>query len=318
MPLETSVYQTLLESTAAIPWKIDWKSMSFAYIGPQIETLLGWPPHSWVTVDDWAARMHADDRERVVGYCVTQSSKGCDHEADYRALCSNGTYVWIRDVVHVVRNDKGEVDALVGFMFDITERKRAEEQMAALHRELEALSYQDGLTGVANRRMFDLVCAREWANAQRSGLPLSLILFDIDFFKQYNDRYGHLAGDDCLRRVAQLLDGADKRPRDFFARYGGEEFILLLPETDAEAAAQVAERCRLLVFNDGIVHPVDTGSTVLTVSLGVGSAFPTVQDDCHAFIHLVDQRLYRAKIQGRNCVVGPIEGQASESLGGHA
>ncbi|MDB5759502.1 MAG: diguanylate cyclase [Burkholderia sp.] len=304
---EASVYQTLLESTAAIPWKIDWKSMQFAYIGPQIEPLLGWPTNSWATVDDWASRIHADDRERVVSYCVAQSSQGCDHEADYRALCRDGSYVWIRDVVHVVRTDGGEVEALVGFMFDITQRKQAEEQLAALNRELEALSYQDGLTGVANRRMFDLVCAREWANAQRSGLPLSLVMFDIDFFKQYNDRYGHLAGDDCLRRVAQLLDGANKRPRDFFARYGGEEFILLLPETDEAAASQVAERCRLIVVNDRIAHPVDTGSAVLTVSLGVGTVSPAARDECHAFIHLVDQCLYRAKIQGRNCVIGPTE-----------
>lgn len=300
---DTNVYQTLLESTKAIPWKIDWKAMQFSYIGPQIEALLGWPTSSWITINDWALRMHDDDRERVVNYCVAQSQQGVDHEADYRALRSDGTYVWIRDVVHVVRNAHGEIDALVGFMFDITERKRAEEQLAAAYRELEALSYRDGLTGVANRRMFDLVCAREWANAQRSQKPISLVMFDIDFFKQYNDTYGHLKGDDCLRRVAQLLDGIDKRPRDFFARYGGEEFILLLPETDTVAASQVAERCRLTIVEDRIAHPVATGSTVLTVSLGVGTVLPSPHDHCDRFIHLVDQRLYRAKTQGRNCIV---------------
>ena len=123
---DDSVYQTLLESTKAIPWKIDWDSMRFSYIGPQIESLLGWPQSSWVSAEDWAFRMHPDDREHVVNYCVSQSQAGTDHEADYRALTRDGGYVWIRDVVHVVRKDDGEVESLVGFMFDISERKRAE------------------------------------------------------------------------------------------------------------------------------------------------------------------------------------------------
>jgi diguanylate cyclase (GGDEF)-like protein len=132
---------------------------------------------------------------------------------------------------------------------------------------------------------------------------LSLVLFDIDYFKQYNDCYGHLRGDDCLKRVAQLLDDANKRPRDLFARYGGEEFILLLPETDAIAAKQVAERCRLSVLNENIAHDGVAGSAVLTVSLGVGTVCPGSRDESHAFLHQVDQRLYRAKTQGRNRVV---------------
>jgi diguanylate cyclase (GGDEF)-like protein len=151
--------------------------------------------------------------------------------------------------------------------------------------------------------MFDIVYSREWADAQRTQKPLSMVLFDIDYFKQYNDCYGHLRGDDCLKRVAQLLDGTNKRPRDFFARYGGEEFILLLPETDAIAAKQVAERCRLSVLDEKIIHDGATGSAVLTVSLGVGTVSPGSQDEGHAFIHQVDQRLYRAKTQGRNRVV---------------
>lgn len=136
---DSEVYRTLLESTRAIPWKIDWGSARFTYIGPQIEHLLGWSPSSWVSVDDWAARMHPDDRERVVGFCVSQSQAGVDHEADYRALTASGEYVWIRDVVHVVRDGNGRVEALVGFMFDITERKKTEEKLLSLQKELEVL-----------------------------------------------------------------------------------------------------------------------------------------------------------------------------------
>ena len=119
---DSTVYKTLLESTKAIPWKIDWATMQFAYIGPQIETLLGWAPDSWKTANDWAERMHPEDRQWVVDFCVSQSKSGIDHEADYRALTKDGHYVWIRDVVHVVRKENGEVEALIGLMFDISER----------------------------------------------------------------------------------------------------------------------------------------------------------------------------------------------------
>src|SRR5690606_20234228 len=177
---DNAVYKTLLEATKAIPWKIDWRTMTFAYIGPQIETLLGWPQSSWVSANDWAERMHPEDRDSVVGFCVSQSQAGIDHEADYRALTRDGGYVWIRDVVHVLRNKEGEVEALIGFMFDISQRKQAEQQLTQLQQQLEELSYVDGLTSVANRRMFDNRLQVEWNNAQRTAQPLSLILLDID------------------------------------------------------------------------------------------------------------------------------------------
>lgn len=214
---DSDVYKTLLESTKAIPWRIDWKTMTFSYIGPQIEELLGWKQHSWASVNDWVERMHPDDRDYVMDFCVSQSRAGIDHEADYRALTESGEYVWIRDVVHVVRKD-GEVEALVGFMFDISERKKTEEHLIRLQKQLEEYSFQDGLTGIANRRMFDTVLEREWNTAQRTGLPLSVMVLDIDYFKQYNDHYGHIKGDECLRRVAQTLSLAANRPRDFIAR----------------------------------------------------------------------------------------------------
>jgi diguanylate cyclase (GGDEF)-like protein/PAS domain S-box-containing protein len=300
---DSAVYKTLLESTKAIPWKIDWATMTFAYIGPQIETLLGWPQGSWLSANDWAERMHPEDREWVVNFCVAQSQSGLDHEADYRALTRDGRYVWIRDVVHVLRNAAGEVEALVGFMFDISERKQTEQKLLQLQKQLEELSYQDGLTGVANRRMFDNRLQMEWSNAQRNSLPLSLILLDIDYFKQYNDHYGHVRGDDCLKSVGQALSGAAVRPRDLLARYGGEEFVLLLPETDAQAAAQVAERCRQLIREQNIQHAHSQVAPLLTISLGVGTLVPGPFDQPEAFLERVDRLLYKAKHQGRDQAV---------------
>jgi diguanylate cyclase (GGDEF)-like protein/PAS domain S-box-containing protein len=299
----SAVYKTLLESTRAIPWKIDWDSKQFAYIGPQIEALLGWAPSSWVSVGDWASRMHPADREWVVDFCVAQSQAGVDHEADYRALTRDGRYVWIRDVVHVVRNPDGTVDSLVGFMFDISERKRTEQQLISLQKEMEELSFRDGLTGVANRRRFDAIVELEWGNARRNQQPLSMLMMDIDYFKQYNDRYGHLEGDACLKHVARILNSAATRARDLLARFGGEEFVLVLPETDEAAACKLAERCRDLILAERIPHEPSPIGPVLTISLGACTVTPSHGDELRPFIDAVDKRLYQAKQQGRNRIV---------------
>ncbi len=308
-PLDTSpdVYRTLLESTKAIPWRIDWATMRFTYIGPQIEALLGWSPSSWMTVNDWAERMHPEDRQKTVDFCVSQSQQGVDHEADYRALTRDGDYVWIRDVVHVVRRADGSVESLIGFMFDITARKQAEDKILQLQRELEVLSYRDSLTGVANRRMFDTLYPVEWAKARATGEPLSLVVVDIDYFKQYNDHYGHVQGDECLRRVAQVLDAGASRSRDLCARFGGEEFVLLLPATDAEAARGVAERCRKLLGNEALAHARSGVGREVTVSMGAGTIVPGSDDDPGVFLARVDHRLYQAKSAGRDriCDVEP-------------
>lgn len=299
---DSDVYKTLLESTRAIPWKIDWKTMQFAYIGPQIEQLLGWEPSSWVSVNDWAERMHPDDQKWVVDFCIEQSKSGTDHEADYRALTRDGNYVWIRDVVHVARDQNGEVEALIGFMFDISERKETEQKLLDLQKELEELSFKDGLTGVPNRRMLDSVLEEEWINARRNQQPLSLLLIDIDFFKQYNDCYGHIQGDDCLKQVAQTLSGAATRARDFFARFGGEEFVMVLPKTDADAARKIAERCQQLIFKLQIAHEQSEVSQLLTISIGSGAIVPSYKDELRDFIDSVDQALYQAKQEGRNWI----------------
>ncbi len=303
-PMEpaSDVYKTLLESTKAIPWKIDWKTLQFSYIGPQIEALLGWAPSSWVSVNDWAERMHPEDRAWVVDFCVAQSQSGTDHEADYRAMTKDGEYIWIRDVVHVARDENGEVEALIGFMFDISERKETEQKLLDLQKELEELSFKDGLTGVSNRRMFDSVLEREWVKARRDKQPLSLLLIDIDFFKQYNDFYGHILGDDCLKQVAQTLSTVATRSRDFFARFGGEEFVMVLPETDAEAAKIIAERCQKAIFKLQISHQQSDVSQLLTISIGAGTLVPTHSHDSRDFINTVDKALYQAKQQGRNTI----------------
>lgn len=298
---DSAVYKTLLESTRAIPWKIDWPTMRFAYIGPQIEPLLGWRQASWVSANDWASRIHPEDRERVVNFCIAQSQAGVDHEADYRALTQDNGYVWIRDVVHVVRNDAGEVESLVGFMFDISERKKTEEKLLALQKELEALSFKDGLTGIANRRQFDACLAREWESARSNQRPLSLVLVDVDFFKQYNDLYGHLQGDTCLTTLAQTLSLALVGPRDLVARYGGEEFILVLPDTDLAGAQRVAEKLSERLRTESFEAQGQRFS--VTQSVGVAEV---VQGDAVWALRVADRNLYQAKQAGRDRMVASV------------
>ena len=300
------IYKTLIESTLAIPWSIDWETKTFSYIGPQIEKLLGWPQHSWQSVQDWVDRMHEDDRDHVFNYCVSQSIAGLDHEADYQALKTNGEYTWIRDVVHVVRKPNGEVDSLVGFMFDISARKRQEDRLKAMQRKLEEYSYKDGLTGVANRRLFDEYYSREWLNSLRVQKPLSLIIADIDYFKQYNDVNGHIVGDACIQQIAQLLESSCMRPRDLVARYGGEEFVVVLPETNLKNAIEVAENIQRAVKAAALPHKASPVSDQLTLSLGVKCILPSEESDQMNFLSLADANLYQAKRLGRNRYVADL------------
>lgn len=167
---------------------------------------------------------------------------------------------------------------------------------------LESLSFQDGLTGIPNRRNFDKFIKANWKNAAREQLPLSLIMMDIDYFKFYNDSYGHLSGDYSLILVAKTLVSNIKRPVDLVARYGGEEFIAVLPNTDKEGALFVAERMRKSIEKLAIKHERSAVSDCVTISLGVASIIPQPSDSIANFIRNVDDALYLAKQEGRNRV----------------
>ena len=202
-------------------------------------------------------------------------------------------------MVHVVRKENGEVESLVGFMFDISDRKKKEEELTALHRKLEEFSYKDGLTEIANRRLFDDFYSREWYNAIREQKPISVILIDIDFFKQYNDFNGHIIGDACIKQIAQMLESCCVRPRDLVARYGGEEFAIVLPETHLEDAIQVATKILHMMDQANLPHRASPISENVTLSMGVKCILPTEKNDKIHFLNLVDQNLFKAKQTGR-------------------
>jgi diguanylate cyclase (GGDEF)-like protein len=169
---------------------------------------------------------------------------------------------------------------------------------------LETLSLRDGLTGIPNRRRFDDCLDRAWRQALRNDTPLSLVMADIDDFKAYNDTYGHLAGDDCLRAVARTLSCVLKRPGDLAARFGGEEFAIVLEETGLGGALHLAEAMRGAVAALGLPHPGSRAAGVVTISLGVACAVPSPDQGPRALLCLADRQLYEAKLAGRNRVVG--------------
>jgi len=177
------------------------------------------------------------------------------------------------------------------------ELKRSRDALARMART-------DGLTGVANRRTFDDMLLREWRRQARTGQPLSVIMIDVDHFKQYNDTYGHGAGDGCLKKVTHAAEGALQRPADVVARYGGEEFVALLPDTTLEGALSVAEGIRAAVIALEIEHAASKAAPHVTVSLGVACMIPEQDKEPSVLLEAADSQLYAAKSNGRDRVKG--------------
>jgi diguanylate cyclase (GGDEF)-like protein/PAS domain S-box-containing protein len=184
-----------------------------------------------------------------------------------------------------------------------TQQSQLYEQLKEANQQLQQLATRDGLTLLSNRRHFNESLEREWRQMERDRTPLSLILCDIDFFKPYNDTYGHQAGDECLKQVAVAIQKASKRPLDFVARYGGEEFAVILPDTDANGALCVGETIREAVKALQVPHRASASYQCITLSVGIATVMPGVESCVETLIQEADRALYRAKDQGRNCSV---------------
>ena len=173
---------------------------------------------------------------------------------------------------------------------------------------LDQLAYLDGLTEISNRRRFEEVFQKEWARSARNGTPLSLAMVDVDFFKQYNDNYGHAMGDIALQHIAKALDCVIRRPADLIARYGGEEFVLLLPETDAFAAQEVVHRCLQRVVDLNIPHEYSKAAAHVSISIGLVTKCMDNITSPQAFVMTADKNLYLAKETGRNRMIASVIG----------
>lgn len=215
----------------------------------------------------------------------------------------DGASLWTYCFARLTRGTSGRADGFNGFAFDISATVRTEEALKKANEKLTRMSSVDGLTQIPNRRKFDEHLENEWRRHKREEKPLSVILADIDYFKWFNDTYGHQKGDLCLKQVARTIDRNISRAGDLAARYGGEEFAVILPATDARGAAVVAEKIRERVRYLQIPHISSEVNDHVTLSLGSGTLMPNAENTPADLLSMADKALYQAKGEGRNRVV---------------
>ncbi len=276
-------------------------------IGLHPTRFVRWSTLPAVPFEQLFERMHAEPM-LVEGEHVRKDGSTFAAEASFSAITHAGQrriLVAARDITQ-----RKETEQRIAQALSAVERSRAEvedinRRLAESNRELQRLSRRDGLTGIANRRHFDEYLQLEWRRAERDGRPLALLIADVDHFKAYNDVYGHQAGDESLRRVAQAIDAQLSRSIDVAARYGGEEFAVILPETPLAGALNIAERMRGAVMGLRIRHEASNVSEFVTVSIGAASIIPQRGESPDRLVGAADQALYDAKQGGRNRVCPP-------------
>lgn len=260
---------------------------------------------------DFLRQLKSDVRYKDIPVVVT-SEGGFDQ--NIRTAYAYGANDFIRKPFHAAET-KARIHASLRLNHEIDRRKARENEITEIANQLRdltqvlmKLSLIDPLTGVANRRSFDQNAEQEFKRARRNKKPFSVVLFDVDHFKLYNDHYGHPAGDLCLRKLAQEVLSSIKRPGDMLARYGGEEFAIILPETDQHGASVIADRILYSIEKLGIRHEYNSASQVVTVSVGVATFNGNNQNfTIEQLIQLADKALYEAKKMGRNRQVSCVD-----------
>lgn len=270
------------------------------YVSPSSLKVYGWDPAE-VQGKTMEHFVLAEDMPKVMASIENALIPGTEEQTvTARIRCKDGSIVWTEANWRIIRDaSTGEVIEFVIVLRDVTERKLLEDR-------LSALAMTDGLTGLANRRAFDEALEREWKRTLREGTQVSLLMLDVDHFKRFNDLYGHQAGDDCLRAVAQAVVGA-VRQTDIVARYGGEEMAIILPLVDTPGAAETAEKVRAAIEALRLTHAGNPeGGGWLTVSIGAATALARYGGTMRmpeSLLLAADNALYKAKHAGRNCVM---------------
>ena len=268
------------------------------FVSPTVHAITGWTQEQYLS-----RRMelvHPEDRKAVLAAQTRCFEGAVAQQVRYRLLKADGSYAWLEAIGSCYRDPQTQESlGCITTIRDISHRQAEEAEQEARTALLEQHARLDHLTGLANRRVFDMTLRDEARRHSRRSQPLALLLIDVDFFKQYNDRYGHLEGDRVLQRIAAILKRSAQRVADLAARYGGEEFALLLPMTEAAGAEQIARSILAALESECIPHE-RSHAGCLTVSIGIAcwpAAFPLDREE---LLKEADQALYRAKDAGRN------------------
>jgi diguanylate cyclase (GGDEF)-like protein/PAS domain S-box-containing protein len=270
------------------------------YASPAVTEMLGWELNEALGMS-YREAFHPEDIPAAEGV-FHDAREGHPGMVQFRCLKKDGRYLWMEASIRFYRDPStSEKPGFVVVMRDVSLRKAAEEELQRAFHLVEALASVDGLTGIANRRRFDEVLEAEWRRAQRDRTPCSLLFMDADHFKNFNDIYGHIPGDRCLRQIAEATTLVLQRPADLVARYGGEEFAVILPDTNCEGAIAIAEQIRFTVEQLRIPHSGNPHE-VVTVSIGCVTQTPEVNSDLSELLKAADSALYVAKSLGRNRV----------------
>ncbi|MEJ2038058.1 MAG: diguanylate cyclase [Desulfosarcinaceae bacterium] len=288
------------------------------YFNPSWFTMLGYNAGELPsTIETWAALSHPDDfpelQQRLDG---VSDGREATFRVEIRMLAQVGQWRWIQVQGRSVETGpNGRSLRIVGTLHDISRYKQIEVALQKANEELQRLAALDGLTQIANRMRFDDRMIQEWRRARRDGNPLALVLGDIDYFKEYNDTYGHIKGDEALYAVAQAISAALKRPMDMVARYGGEEFAIVLPNTNLPGAMRVVNEVRAAVDALKIEHKTSRAKDHLTLSFGVAAIVPEGETSARELVQAADQALYKAKNTGRNRIVRMSGRPSLQSIG---
>ena len=277
------------------------------FMSSMAHAIFGLPPQEYMTLQQWMDMVHPEDCAHVLQVHAEAIAAHTPLGTQYRIVrASDGAQRWLQ--VWGEYGDGTDTDPLrmTGTVQDITERKQAEQQLARYRDALEERVRLDPMTQVANRLALGEAMQREWERARLRGMPLALLMIDVDFFKAYNDHYGHIAGDRCLQRVAQALASAVQRAGELAARYGGEEFAVLLPDSDELRAVAVAHRLREAVRELALEHQASPCGAQVTISVGVACVRPAdgqpLEHAQTTLFQQADEALYRAKQAGRDRV----------------
>jgi len=276
------------------------------YYSPRWFGMLGYMPGEFPdTFETWSTLTHPDDLPLLEKIFYALGDGGQEaFDIEIRMLSRSGQWRWLQVRGRTVESDDdGKAKRIVGTLIDISKYKQVEVALQKANDELQRLAALDDLTQIANRRRFDDRLAQEWRRGQREGSSLAVVICDIDYFKDYNDSYGHLKGDETLYAVAQAISAALKRPMDLVARFGGEEFAMILPNTNIVGAGRVAQEVKDAVAALGIKHNSSDVDKNITLSFGVAALAPTPELPSKILVETADKALYRAKSKGRNQIV---------------